>query len=158
MIVTVIILAVAALVVFRQFQARTVRPGPLVAIPLALVGLGCQSLLTQPPSGGRTISFLAANIVISVALGAWRGRTERIWRTADGATWRQGTAVTMALWIVSIAARVVTIPVGHAFGAHAVAGSEIELMLGLSLAAQHLVIANRAGPLRAPCAAIASTN
>jgi hypothetical protein len=48
---------------------------------------------------------LAVSAALSVGLGIWRGQTITVWRDADGAWWRQGSMLTLALWGALIAAR-----------------------------------------------------
>ena len=80
-----------------------------------------------------------------------------MWRTSEGATWRKGTPVTAALWAASIAARLIAIIVAHTLGVHSAAG-ELELLLGISLAAQHVVIATRTGLIHNPGAPLHTVN
>ncbi len=143
--ITIIILAAIGLVVVRQFQAREMRTGPLVAIPLLLIGLGIEAFAGRPPIGALGIALFAANAAVSVGFGAWRGHSERIWRTANGAAWRQGTTATAALWAASIASRLIAVAVARALGDHSPATGQLELLLGLSFAAQHAVLAVRSG-------------
>jgi hypothetical protein len=142
--IAILILAAVAVMIVRQFKARAVRPAALAAVPLVLITLGAQGVAAHQ-LGTVALILLAANVVISVALGGLRGRSEHLWRSAGGATWRKGTPVTAALWAASIAARLIATIVAHALGVHSAAAGELELLLGISLAAQHVVIATRSG-------------
>jgi hypothetical protein len=145
--IAILILAIVAVMVVRQFKARTLRPAPLVGVPLVLIALGVQSLHVHQLDTVAA-ALLAANVVISVALGTLRGRSEHVWRTPAGDTWRKGTSSTAALWAASIAARLIATIVARTLGVHSAAAGELELLLGISLAAQHAVIATRAGLIR----------
>lgn len=146
--ITLIILVAICLVIVRQFQARTLRPGPLVAIPVMLIGLGVQAFSANPPTNAGGVALFDASVVASVIVGVFRGRSERVWHTADGATWRQATSLTAGLWVASIATRVIAVLVARSIGDHSPATAQLELLLGLSFAAQHTVLALRAGLLR----------
>ena len=142
--ITIVILAAVVLIVARQFMARPMRTLPLVAVPLVLVGLGLQGTLAHHL--GATGAVLAGvSLAVSAGLGALRGRSERVWRTADGTLFRQGTKVTAGLWLLSIAIRLVAVGLDRAAGVHTPTGPALELFLGASLAVQHAVIASRAG-------------
>lgn len=145
--IAILILAGVALMVARQFKARALRPAALVAVPLVLVALGAQSVASHR-LGMVAVGVLAANVAISLALGALRGRSERVWRTPDGTTWRKNTATTAVLWAASIAARALAVVIARALGVHGNPAGELELLLGISLAAQHAAIAIRAGLFR----------
>jgi hypothetical protein len=145
--IDIILLAAAGLAIARQFQARQLRPAALVAVPVVLVALGFGSLLHQPPAGAGAAMLFAASVALALVLGAWRGRSERLWRGADGALWRRATVATAALWAASIAARLLALAAARALGEHTPLGGQLEIFLGLSLAAQHAVLAVRGGAL-----------
>jgi hypothetical protein len=83
----------------------------------------------------------------AIGLGIVRGLTVKIW-TAGNWVLRQGTPVTMALWLVSLAVHFA----GDFFGSHAHDGTGLEsasflLYLGLTLGVQTAVVHRRAQPL-----------
>jgi hypothetical protein len=129
----------------RQFRRRTVASRSLVLVPIVLLGLGVQGVLHGDPNTVAVESLLVGGGV-AVVLGAARGASERVWNEDD--TWfRQGTKRTALLWLASIAARVAVAAGARALGGHVDLITDVELALGISLAAQHLVIARRAGLL-----------
>lgn len=72
--------------------------------------------------------------VDAVGLGALRALTVRIGSGDDGQAWRQGTWWTIVLWVVGVAAHVI------AEGASDVGSASALLYLGVTLAAQRLVL------------------
>ena len=91
--------------------------------------------------------MLGTLLVGAVGLGILRGLTVRIWAAGNWVL-RQGTAVTMVLWLLSLAVHFA----GDVFGAHAHDGSGLEassflLYLGLTLGVQTAVVHRRAQPL-----------
>jgi len=114
----VIGLAVAALVVVRQFSPRRVASVGTVLVPLGLVAFGASSI-GQLDSLGLVV--LAVNTLLALALGVLRGRTLRIWSGARGEALMQGTRLTLLLWVATLGVRV--------------AASVVEQQVGLSLPA-----------------------
>ena len=150
--ITLIVILGICLVIVRQFQARELRTGRLVAIPVMLIGLGLQAF--WPTADQRPgWALFAVTVAAGIGLGALRGRSERIWFTSNGAPWRQATTRTALLWSASLAARLLALLIARAASDHSPATAQIELLLGLSFAAQHAVLASRAdllGGLLAP--------
>jgi hypothetical protein len=72
-------------------------------------------------------------------LGFARGWTVQL-NERSGYLWRKGTWLTMVLWAVSIAARIGIGVLASQHGADVVAKDGIMLSLGVSLAAQGLII------------------
>jgi hypothetical protein len=145
--ITLVVLLVAGLVIARQFRPRPMRAVPMVAVPLVLAALGAQALLAGPRVGDAGIAILAFGAVVAAILGLLRGRSERLWTSDAGAVLRQGTRLTALLWLAALAVRVATVPVEHAVGDHVAVGAQLELLLGLSLAAQHAVLFTRRATL-----------
>ena len=87
-------------------------------------------------------------------LGAIRAATVRIWRAQDGSAWRQGTMLTAALWLISLAAHLAldTI-IDHASRIAALGTSSILLYLAVTLGVQREIVRRRTalpapGPFR----------
>lgn len=88
--------------------------------------------------------LLAVSAALPVGLGIWRGQTITVWRDADGAWWRQGSMLTLALWGALIAARGLLYRVDAALGHRKAPGLRaILLTLALSFAAHNAVSAAR---------------
>jgi hypothetical protein len=78
-----------------------------------------------------------------VGVGALRGLSMRVWASHQWVV-RQGTTVTMALWLASLIIHFAAD--GHA-GARGLEGASFLLYLGLTLAVQYYVVHLRARPL-----------
>ena len=142
--IALIVLAGVSLAVYRQARPRPLRPAALVAVPVVLIVLGAPVVLGGPLSTAA-IGLLVVNLVVSVGFGVMRGRSERLWRAADGVIWRSSTRRTALLWAGTVLARVAAAGAAVALGVHAPLGGELELFLGISLAAQFAVVAARSG-------------
>ena len=95
------------LVLLRQVR---VRPVPRVFQPRLPVVLGVIGLLEMSSyagnhhvSGGAWGWVLGSLLIGAVGLGALRGVSMRVW-AGDGWVLRQGNALTMGLWLVSLGA------------------------------------------------------
>lgn len=131
-------LVVFGLLMYRQVSVRQVRSGRL---PMVLAGLG----LLEIASYGQhdrlapvAMALLVASLVIGAALGAIRATTVRIWYQ-NGLLVRQGTWLTVLLWLVSVGIHLGT---GELVSRpmQAVLSVGTLLYLGVTLGAQQLVI------------------
>jgi hypothetical protein len=140
------------LVLLRQVAVRPVPRVIRLGLPVIIGVIGLFELIGYSNShhhiaGSAWAWVLGTLLVGAVGLGILRGLTVRIW-TAGSWVLRQGTAVTMALWLVSLAVHFA----GDVFGSHAHDGSGLEassflLYLGLTLGVQTAVVHRRAQPL-----------
>jgi hypothetical protein len=140
------------LVLLRQVAVRPVPRVIRLGLPIIIGVIGLFELVGYTNShhhiAGSAWAWVLGTLLIgAVGLGILRGLTMRVW-TAGQWVLRQGTAVTMALWLVSLAVHFA----GDAFGAHATDGSGLEassflLYLGLTLGVQTAVVHRRAQPL-----------
>ncbi len=85
-------------------------------------------------------------IVGAVGLGALRGLTMKVW-AGNGWVLRQGTALTMALWLVSLVVHFVGDAGSNHAGAAGLEGASFLLYLGVTLSMQYYVVYRRALPL-----------
>ncbi|MGC4192841.1 MAG: sensor histidine kinase [Thermomicrobiales bacterium] len=98
----------ALLVVFwlvtRQLRIRPIRERMSI-LPLVLLVLAF-----QPPGPAEAtsagIGLLVASVALSIGMGFWRAMSTRVWRDELGRTWSQGTPLTAALWVVTVAIRI----------------------------------------------------
>jgi hypothetical protein len=146
----VITLAVLAWLLSRQRQVRLFRPHLGLAVILAVAGVAVLS--GGGPNGlgppGRDLILGALLLGDAAGLGAVRAWTVQLWRSGDG-VFRQGSWLTVGLWVIG-------------FGIHAlvealagISDSTLLLFLGVTLAAQQLVLQARASdPHRLPERAI----
>ena len=97
-------------------------------------------------SSSAWLWVLASLLVGALGLGALRGLSMRVW-PSNGWVVRQGNAVTMALWLVSLLVHFVAGAGGNHAGAVGLEGASFLLYLGLTLAVQSYVVHRRALPL-----------
>ncbi|HXZ61502.1 MAG TPA: hypothetical protein VEG62_02085 [Acidimicrobiales bacterium] len=136
-------------VLLRQVRAV---PVPRVFQPRLPVFLGIFGLFSMfsysrsqhvPTSAWGWV--LGTLLVGAVGLGALRGLSMRVF-AGNGWVLRQGTAVTMALWLVSL---LVHFAADAQAGVAGLEGASLLLWLGLTLATQYYVVHRRAEPLYA---------
>jgi hypothetical protein len=145
--IVLVLAAVATLVIVRQFQDRPLRLWLLLGVPAALVLLGGRPLFTSRESTASDI-VLTFDVALALVFGIWRGWSFRVWRDQHGEPRRQGTRLTLALWLSSILARGALTAVGRAAGAGKNASYQaLPFMLGATLLAQSAVILWRAAQL-----------
>jgi hypothetical protein len=138
------------LVLLRQVR---VRPVPRVFQPRLPVVIGVIGLLEMfSYAGSHHVSsaawlWVAGTLVVgALGVGALRGLSMRVWK-GDGWVLRQGGAITMALWLVSLLVHFAgDAGQGHA-GAAGLEGASFLLYLGVTLCAQYYVVYRRALPL-----------
>jgi hypothetical protein len=134
------ILLIAALVIY--FIVRRLSGVPLVArrlvlVPALLVILGLTQL------GRLNVSdtaILVAEALVSFGLGALRGVTINLYEQA-GHLWYRYRPVTVLLWVVSLAVRVLLEI--HPVGTHLNA-SGLSIMLGISMLGEATIVAVKA--------------
>lgn len=135
----VISLAVLALILYRQLQVRRASPTlilPVILIVIGLAGLTAASKGSNKLTAGGIGILVALLVFDAVGLGAVRAWTVRLWH--DGtAVLRQGTWVTVALWLVGIVIHEVVDLVAH------IPSTSLLLYLGVTLLAQQLVLQAR---------------
>jgi hypothetical protein len=141
---------ILVLVLLRQVR---VRPVPRLFHPRLPVVIGVIGLLEMfSYAGDHHVSsaawlWVAGTLVVgAVGLGILRGLSMRVW-TGNGWVLRQGSAITMALWLVSLLVHFVgDAGQGHS-GAAGLEGASFLLYLGVTLGVQYYVVYRRALPL-----------
>ena len=148
-----LVLALVGWVLYRQTVARPVVARTLVILPgiLAVIGVAAVSHVDNGNLGATAILYLAVDLVASIALGALRGCFVRVF-VREGVMWRQGGAVTLALWVVSIGIRIVGAVLAANAGVGNVSSASLELALGVTRLAQNGVVALRGSRLGIPFA------
>jgi hypothetical protein len=140
----VVSLAILAFILYRQCVVRPLRTTLVLPIVLIVLGLGGLIGATHgQPMTSREIGILAALLGgDAVVLGALRARTVRLWREG-GVIFRQGTWFTVALWLAGVGIHEAVVAAAH------LSPASLDLYIGLTLAAQRLVLdarARRLGP------------
>ena len=102
------------------------------------------------PHTPTAVGLLVASVVLSVILGTLRGRLTKVWMQADGRVYRQGTVVTVALFLGLIAAKFALGTFAYLEHTHdAESFGEIMLMIAIMVAVQAQIVWYRAEALTA---------
>jgi hypothetical protein len=157
---TLVLVLVGALVVLRvlgkQLTGSVVTARSLVLMPaiLIVVGLGSAATAASIAKPGEILFFLV-DAVLVVGLGLARGTTTKL-SLRDGGLFQKGTALTLVLWLTTIAVRVGAGFLGNTLGvAGTLTAASAVLLFGLTIAAQNAVIYFRAQQQRLPLAVAA---
>ena len=140
----VLVIAGVGFVMWKRMRGEAVKDiKRMLVLPLVFVVLGVANLTGSRPAhlDAASVAFLVVGGLISVGLGAVRGATIELF-TKDGFLWQRYRGVTVALWAVLIAVKLLLVLVAHGVGAHA--SSDLMLSLGLSLAGEAALVAPRA--------------
>jgi hypothetical protein len=149
---------ILAFIIRRQLEPRAVREDEPFRLLVVLVALGTVEMVqlaqkhTVPASAW---AILGVSLAIGVGLGALRGALVHVWRV-DGVLTRQGSYVTLVLWVVGLAvhfgADLVIAQVSHP--ARDLGNDALLLYVALVLGAQRWVTLARARRIeREPVAA-----
>jgi hypothetical protein len=141
---------VAFFVLRRQRRIRLVPRVLSLRLPIVLGVIGLIELLAYTDNhhvtGGDDAWVLATLVVGALALGAVRAFTVRVWTSNEWVV-RQGTWLTMGLWVLSLALHFVS-DVGAAHdGAGNFEASSFLLYLAVTYGVQNYVVHRRAQPL-----------
>ncbi|MFE5401453.1 DUF1453 domain-containing protein [Streptomyces sp. NPDC056580] len=145
-----VIVAVVAVVIVRQFRARAIstdRRWWLLPVILAVVTLREPGILDDHRPTA-SVALLAVELLIAAVTGAGWAWTTRIWTEPDGAVWTRGTKAGAAVWIAGIALRAGVFALGVASGVHQ-DGSALVLGLAAMLLVRAGVVNWRAQSLGA---------
>jgi hypothetical protein len=138
------------LVLLRQVRVRPVRRVFQPRLPVVIGVIGLLEMFSY--AGNHHVSsgawlWVAGTLVVgALGFGFLRGLSMRVW-SGNGWVLRQGNALTMGLWLVSLLVHFA----GDAGQSHAgvagLEGASFLLYLGVTLAAQSYVVYRRALPL-----------
>lgn len=115
-----VIVAVVALVVVRQFRTSRFDSGRrwwLVPAILAFVALREPGIVDAHQHIASAL-LLGAELLIGLVTGVGWAWTTRIWVEADGTVWTKSTKAGVAVWIVGIVLRVALFVLGAMLGVH----------------------------------------
>ena len=147
MLIDVVIgVAVLALLIARQLQARRVsNSGWRIVVILAVIGvIEVEQYLRVSHGSTKTYAALGGSLVLAAVFGAVRASTVRLW-TKEGQVWSQGNWLTAVLWVLALAAHLgydYLIAPGH--GKADIGTSTAVLYLAVSFGVQRLIIQQRA--------------
>ena len=145
-------LSVVGLLLVRQMQPRPAKETSSIRLALALGVIGIAEI--RHAIGGHhltatTVAWLVLSLLAGAGLGALRAATVSIWQGEDGSAWRQGTILTAALWLVSLATHLVLDAViDHSTRTAALGTSSILLYLAVTLGVQREIVRWRAAHQR----------
>ncbi|MFJ8106615.1 DUF1453 domain-containing protein [Streptomyces sp. NPDC096132] len=115
-----VIVAVVALVIVRQFRASRVdtdRRWWVLPGILAVIALREPDLLDAHHHTASAL-ILGAELIVGLAMGAGWAWTTRVWVEPDGAVWSRSTKASAGVWIVGIGLRVGLFALGSTLGVH----------------------------------------
>jgi hypothetical protein len=141
-----IYVALIGYVVFKKVQGQPLKtPKGLFALPVILVIIGYGDLAHGTGPKPIEITLIVIGALLSLALGALRGRTDKL-STRDGSPFMQWGATSLALFIGNLAAKLVLDLIAIAAGSTAsAAGKSLIFTLGLTLLGEALVLFVRSG-------------
>lgn len=146
-----VIAAVAALVIVRQFSARKVAADrrswwvlPAVLVYVSVSKSGGALLDHSHPAASAVL--LGAGVAAGLVTGAGTAWTMRLWTDQDGVVWSKGRGVTAAVWAAGIAVRLGLLGIGALLGVH-LNSQATTLTVAALLLAQSGALAWRAGLL-----------
>lgn len=145
--------AVVVYLFARRLAGEPLKARRLVLMP-AVITIWGASQLTHIKGGLHTVDIatIVAAVVVSLALGAVRGATIRVF-VQNGHLWQKYTFVTIGVWVASIVIRLGTDWAGHLAGAStAVLTSSLVLTLGVSFLGEAAVVGARGLRLGVPFA------
>ena len=133
--------------IWRQMHAHEVTREGLIKLPIIFAAIGVLGFGTGTiPTDSAAIAYLAFSVLLSVAMGVWRGAEISLWRGADGKPISKGNRTTIALWVALIGTKIALGTIASITGwfpaEHA---GDVFIFLALSFVAQNLVVAHRAG-------------
>ncbi|WP_410637317.1 hypothetical protein [Amycolatopsis sp. lyj-346] len=134
--------AIAVLVlyklVYQQICGVLLNRRTLVLMPLLLTAVGGYlTLKALPGASAAELGLLAADLLVLAGLGVLRSTTTTL-AERDGTTFQRGSAVTIGLWVLTVAVRIGVAALGAALGiAGPLTSASIALTLGVSIAVQN---------------------
>ncbi|HEY1831163.1 MAG TPA: hypothetical protein VGG38_13070 [Acidimicrobiales bacterium] len=141
---------VLALVLLRQMRIRAVPRMLLIRVPVIIGVIGIFELFgyagDHHPTSADVLWVVGTLLIGAVAVGAARALTVRVWSTGQLVV-RQGTPLTMVLWVVSLAVHLYVDGGGGHRGASGLEQASVLLYLALTIGVQNYVVYRRGLPL-----------
>lgn len=147
-------LVVLVWLLYRQVQKRPIggngsagRRGGRRQVALILFAVGAIQLVEfaqRHPLNAATVAILAVSFAVGAGLGVARAFTVRLW-TESGRLYRQGTALTVALWLVATGMHLASEKaILHEGGPRGAGSASLVLYFALALTVQTHVLRRRA--------------
>jgi hypothetical protein len=138
------------LVLLRQARVRPVRRVFQPRLPLVIGVIGLFEMFSYADnhhvSSSAWLWVLGTLVVGALGLGVLRGVSMRVW-SGNGWVLRQGSGITMALWLLSLLVHFAGDTGQSHAGATGLEGASFLLYLGVTLCVQGYVVHRRALPL-----------
>lgn len=145
----VAILAVTAYAVWRQTQVNEVKRQGRFKLALVYAGIGLAVGGFALPQGALGYGILTASLLLSAVVGVARGRLTRVWLDAEGRVLRQGTALTVALFLGLIAVKFALGTFAYVENVRDGAGfAEVMVMIAIMVAVQAELVWRRGHALQ----------
>ena len=145
----VILLALVGWAIYKQTRVAEVSTGPArftMAGIYVVLGLVLGGFAT--PKGALGIALIIIGLVLSFVVGILRGRLTRVWVDAGGRVLRQGTRVTVALFVGLIATKFALGTLAYFWHVNDGAGlGEVLVMIAVMIAVQAEMVSRRAAAL-----------
>jgi hypothetical protein len=137
-------LAMVVLIFYNQVRVRQVKSDTKLTIPLVMLVLGIYNFKDYMATAQLTliswVSIIISFSVLAIGMAAIRATTVKIW-SDNKVIYRQGTWITVLLWIVSIAIHLVLNEIGH------VGQSTTLIYFAITFTVQKLIVQKRASEL-----------
>ncbi len=138
-----LVAAVLVWVVQRQFVGRFVATRRTLTVPLVLGVLGLFSIAQAHVEWTTAaLGWIAVDLVLTVVLGLARGCAIHL-SLRDGYLYQRGGVPSLALWLLSIGARVLVAVLASGTPAGPAVEATLMLTFGISLGVQGLVLLAR---------------
>ena len=140
----VLIIAAVAYVMARRVKGEPAQAKRMLVLPAVLVAIGFSDV-SGAAHNPAALAFLIGTAAVSIAFGALRGLSTKL-SEKDGIAYVHYTGVTIALWLVSLAAKFGLNFAFKAIDPHAAAaaGNSLLLTLGAGMLLEGAVTLNRA--------------
>jgi hypothetical protein len=131
--------------VWRQMHAHEITRRGLTKFPVIFAAMGLFGVQRGDiPSSSAAAAAMLVSLALSVGLGIARGALIPIWRDARGRCFSRGNRLTIALWVALVGGKFALGTIASVTGWFPqTSAGEVFLFLGISFAAQNLVVARR---------------
>ena len=154
-------LCIVGVIIVRQLTVRPVREDSRPALVLVLAAYGVAAVARTVQGhhvSAAMLSVLVASLIAAAALGGVRALTILVWRDPSGQLMRRGTAITAALWIVSIAVHIgADVWLAKLTNIAGLGASTVAIYIAVTWGAQGTVLRARATSLTPPLLAVPAT-
>jgi hypothetical protein len=134
-------LAIIVLIFYNQVRVRQVKSDTRFVLPLIMLVLGVINFKNYMATNELTviawISIITSFTLLAFGMAAVRATTVKLW-TDNSVIYRQGTWITIVLWVISVALHAVLNQIGH------VGQSTSLIYFAITFSVQKLIVQKRA--------------